>query len=120
MNPARPVDDGMAIFEADDGSEIAEIWKQVKIRVVQLAGGDERKLKQGIRIEDVQKTVEQAQASDKKASEKYGMFWNIFNKTLQCISHVGGVIASGASQVFPPPLQCLRLFAKNEIGLWSK
>lgn len=87
------------LFNTEDGTEISEIWALVKFRVVQLAGGDEKKLKQGISIEEVLKSVEVAQAKDRKAAEKYGVIRNVFSKTLMCIQHVGGIIAGGAAQV---------------------
>jgi ethanolamine utilization microcompartment shell protein EutL len=79
--------------------EITQIWKDVEARVVQMAGGDPSKVKQGLDIDAVLQQLDEAQSKDKKASEKYSTVKNIFSRTLQCIQTVGGIVANGASNV---------------------
>ncbi|CAG1977442.1 unnamed protein product [Fusarium graminearum] len=93
-------------FGTNVDEEIARIWKDVEARVVQMAGGNPAKIKQGLGIDDVLKYLNEAQVKDKQVSEKYGTVKNIFNRTLQCIQTVGGIVADGASYVFSPAGQC--------------
>ncbi|KAF7559874.1 hypothetical protein G7046_g4295 [Stylonectria norvegica] len=94
------------VFGADNDDEITKTWEQVEKRVIQMAGGDKSKIKQGLGIESVLSYLDQAQATDKKAAEKYGTIRNAFNRTLQCVQTVGGIVADGASQVFQPANTC--------------
>ncbi|CAM1511878.1 Fc.00g093910.m01.CDS01 [Cosmosporella sp. VM-42] len=87
-------------------NEIAQTWKQVEERVIQMAGGDLSKINPGLGIESVLRHLDDAAAKDKKASEKYGTIKTIFNRTLQCIQTVGGIVADGASYVFQPAGTC--------------
>ncbi|KAH7150316.1 hypothetical protein B0J13DRAFT_286660 [Dactylonectria estremocensis] len=96
---------GRAIFGASSDEEINRTWKEVEDRVVQMAGGDRSKIRQ-LRIENVLEYLDKAQSSDKKAAEKYGTVRNIFNRTLQCIQTVGGIVADGASYAFAPAGTC--------------
>ncbi|OBS23125.1 hypothetical protein FPOA_03683 [Fusarium poae] len=93
-------------FGANVDEEVTRIWKDVEARVVQMAGGDAAKIKQGLGINDVLQYLNQAQVKDKQVSEKYGTVKNVFNRTLQCIQTVGGIVADGASYVFAPAGQC--------------
>lgn len=90
---------GAVAFGANVDEDIARTWKQVEDRVIQMAGGDRSKLKQGLGIEKVLQYLDDAQAKEAKSSEKYGTVKNIFNRTLQCIQTVGGIVADGASYV---------------------
>ncbi|KAK2673965.1 Fungal STAND N-terminal Goodbye domain [Fusarium oxysporum f. sp. vasinfectum] len=94
------------VFGTNVDDEVSQIWKQVEIRVVQMAGGDSSKIKSNLDINSVLQHLEQSQSKDKKASEKYGTVENIFNRTLQCIQTVGGIVADGASYVFAPASTC--------------
>jgi hypothetical protein len=85
--------------DAVDRREIDAIWKQVQERVTALAGGDPNKIRKNLDINGVLFFIEQAETKEKKKSEKYGPFKNAVAKTLQCIQTVGGIVASGASQV---------------------
>ncbi|RKK77751.1 hypothetical protein BFJ69_g6040 [Fusarium oxysporum] len=71
-----------------------------------VAGGDSSKIKSNLDIDSVLQHLEQSQFKDKKGSEKYGTVKNIFNRTLQCIQTVGGIVADGASYVFAPAGTC--------------
>ncbi|CEI60087.1 unnamed protein product [Fusarium venenatum] len=93
-------------FGANVDEEVTRIWKDVEGRVVQMAGGDPAKIKQGLGINDVLQYLNEDQVKDKQVSEKYGTVKNIFNRTLQCIQTVGGIVADGASYVFAPAGQC--------------
>ena len=79
--------------------EITQIWKDVEARVVQMAGGDPSKIKQGLDIDGVLQHLDEAQSKDRKASEKYSTVKHVFSRTLQCIQTVGGIVADGASNV---------------------
>lgn len=70
------------VFGTNVDDEVSQIWKQVEIRVVQMAGGDSSKIKSNLDIHSVLQHLEQSQSKDKKASEKYGTVKNIFNRTL--------------------------------------
>lgn len=94
-----------AMFGPNVDDEINRTWKEVEDRVVQMAGGDRSKIKQ-LGIDNVLQYLDQAQSSDKKAAEKYGAIRNIFNRTLQCIQTVGGIVADGASYAFAPAGTC--------------
>ncbi|KAF5684834.1 neutral amino acid permease [Fusarium circinatum] len=94
------------VFGTNVDDEVSQIWKQVEIRVVQMAGGDSSKIKPNLDINSVLQHLDHSQAKDKKASEKYGTVKNIFNRTLQCIQTVGGIVADGASYVFAPAGTC--------------
>ncbi|KAG4274657.1 hypothetical protein FPRO04_09021 [Fusarium proliferatum] len=94
------------VFGTNFDDEVSQIWKQVEIRVVQMAGGDSSKIKPNLDINSVLQHLDQSQSGDKKASEKYGTVKNIFNRTLQCIQTVGGIVADGASYVFAPAGTC--------------
>ncbi|KAF5548643.1 neutral amino acid permease [Fusarium mexicanum] len=94
------------VFGKNVDDEVSQIWKQVETRVVQMAGGDSSKIKPNLDINSVLQHLDQSQAKDKKASEKYGTVKNIFNRTLQCIQTVGGIVADGASYVFAPAGTC--------------
>ncbi|KAI1380200.1 hypothetical protein F4677DRAFT_253529 [Hypoxylon crocopeplum] len=86
--------------------EIEAVWKEVHLKVVELAGGDPAKVKTALDINAVLKYIDNVQASDKKKSEKFGAFKSIVNKTLKCINTVGGIVAAGASEVFAPAGMC--------------
>ncbi|KAL4906693.1 hypothetical protein BDW74DRAFT_136595 [Aspergillus multicolor] len=83
--------------------EIANIWAQVQARVVQLAGGDPSKIQADLSIDDVLSCLEKAQdASSKKDSS----IRSAFERTLQFIDTVGGVVAGGTGEAFPPSELC--------------
>ncbi|KAK6957134.1 hypothetical protein Daesc_002419 [Daldinia eschscholtzii] len=100
---ASPIEKATDISEQ---KEIEAIWKDVYNKVVELAGGDPRRVQRTLDINSVLRYVDDVQASSKKKSEKYGTFKTIVNKTLQCINTVGGIVADGASTVFAPAGMC--------------
>ncbi len=61
------------------------------------AGGDPSKIRRGLGIDDVLGYIDRVQEDDRKVAEKYSTARKIFNRTLQCISTVGGIVADGAS-----------------------
>ncbi|KAL4980419.1 hypothetical protein BDW66DRAFT_166547 [Aspergillus desertorum] len=83
--------------------EIVEIWGQVQARVVQLAGGDSFKIQADLSIEGVLSYLDKAQDS---SSKKDSSIRSAFEKTLKFIDTVGGVVAGGANEVFPPSELC--------------
>ncbi|KAL6237695.1 hypothetical protein BDW75DRAFT_71713 [Aspergillus navahoensis] len=83
--------------------EIVEIWAQVQARVVQLAGGDSSKIQTNLSIEDVLFCLDKAQDL---SSKKDSSIRSAFERTLQFIDTVSGIIAGGASEVFPPSELC--------------
>ncbi|KAI1772333.1 hypothetical protein F4818DRAFT_183578 [Hypoxylon cercidicola] len=92
--------------ELSEQMEIEAIWTEVNNKVVELAGGDPKKVQTTLDINAVLRYVDNVQASDKKKSEKFSTFRNIVNRTLQCINTVGGIVAEGASTVFAPAGMC--------------
>ncbi|KAI2608023.1 hypothetical protein GGR54DRAFT_393194 [Hypoxylon sp. NC1633] len=86
--------------------EIEAVWKEVHLKVVELAGGDPKRVQSTLDINSVLKYIDNVQASDKKKSEEFGTFKRIVNRTLQCINTVGGIVAAGASEVFAPAGMC--------------
>lgn len=88
-----------AVTFSDNDDEISRTWKMVEEKVLQMAGGDRSKIKQGLGIESVLIYLDDAQTKEAKASEKYSTIKNVFNRTLQCIQTVGGIVADGASYV---------------------
>ncbi|KAI1472733.1 uncharacterized protein F4812DRAFT_22975 [Daldinia caldariorum] len=92
--------------DISEQKEIEAIWKDVYRKVVELAGGDPRRVQSTLDINAVLKYVDDVQASGKKKSEKYGTFKTVVHKTLQCINHVGGIVTSGLSTVFAPAGMC--------------
>jgi hypothetical protein len=80
-------------------TEISQAWKQVELRVIQMAGGDASKIQPGLDIDAVLAQLGQAQAKDKKSVEKYATIQTIFKRTLQCIETVGGIVTTHVSAV---------------------
>ncbi|KAL4763860.1 uncharacterized protein BDW70DRAFT_148252 [Aspergillus foveolatus] len=83
--------------------EIVEIWAQVQARVVQLAGDDSSKIQTDLSIEDVLSYLDKAQDL---SSKKDSSIRSAFERTLQFIDTVGGVVAGGAGEAFPPSELC--------------
>lgn len=79
--------------------EIDDIWRQVQDRVIQIAGGDPRKIERTMDIDGVLKYIENSKDLEKKSADKYGWVKTTFQQTLQCIQTVGGIVADGASYV---------------------
>lgn len=79
--------------------EITQIWFEVQKMVIRMAGGDPSKIDKRLDIDGVMRYLDQVQSSDQKAAEKHGTVKKAFDRTLQCISKVGGIIADGASYV---------------------
>ncbi|KAI1322872.1 hypothetical protein F5Y16DRAFT_385424 [Xylariaceae sp. FL0255] len=95
-------DGGAVRIDPADQKEIDAIWNDVRAKVVELAGGDPKKVNLNLSINDVLKYIDDTQKADDKKSAKYGTFKSIVGKTLQCIQTVGGIVASGVSNVFAP------------------
>lgn len=93
---------------ADD--EVSQIWLEVQNRVIRMAGGDPSKIDKQLDIDGVMRYLEQTQAADQKAADKHGTVKKAFNRTLNCISKVGGIIADGASYVRFSTIMRLRGF----------
>ncbi|KAI9373279.1 hypothetical protein BJX61DRAFT_541905 [Aspergillus egyptiacus] len=83
--------------------EIIEIWSQVQARVIQLAGGDQSNIRTDLTIDDVLSYLDKAQDLSEK---KDGAIRGAFEKTLQFIDTIGGVVAGGAGEVFGPSELC--------------
>jgi hypothetical protein len=86
-------------MDVADQKEIEAIWKEVHAKVVELAGGDPKRIRQSLSIDDVLGYIDNVQKADSQKAEEYGTFKNIVSKTLQCINTVGGIVADGASTV---------------------
>ncbi|CEL02875.1 Putative NACHT and TPR domain protein (AFU_orthologue; AFUA_7G06670) [Aspergillus calidoustus] len=83
--------------------EIVEIWSQVQVRVIQLAGDDPSKIKKDLTIEGVLVYLDKAQD---QSAPKDSSIRGAFEKTLRFIDTVGGVIAVGVSEAFGPSELC--------------
>ncbi|EXF86596.1 hypothetical protein CFIO01_06858 [Colletotrichum fioriniae PJ7] len=101
---------------ADD--EVSQIWLEVENRVIRMAGGDPSKIDKQLDIDGVMRYLEQTQAADQKAADKHGTVKKAFNKTLNCVSKVGGIIADGASYAFAPANTCFNALT-FVIGAWQ-
>ncbi|KAI0203625.1 hypothetical protein F4808DRAFT_417300 [Astrocystis sublimbata] len=93
-----------------DQKEIEAIWKEVNAKVLELAGGDPKKVKNSLTIDDVLKYIDSVQKTDAAKSEEYGTFKTIVTTTLQCIGTVGGIVTDGVSNVFAPAGMCYNAF----------
>ncbi|KAH9907606.1 hypothetical protein F4778DRAFT_548298 [Xylariomycetidae sp. FL2044] len=93
-------------MDPSDQKEIDAIWKEVHSKVIELAGGDPKKAEKMLDINSVLGYIDQVHNQDKKKAEKFGTFKMIVSRTLQCINHVGGIVASGVSSVFAPAGMC--------------
>ncbi|KAL7622040.1 hypothetical protein AAE478_007541 [Parahypoxylon ruwenzoriense] len=94
------------VADLAEQKEIEAIWKEVNNKVIELAGGDPKKIQKTLDIDAVLKYIDNVQASDKKGSEKFGLFKKVVSRTLQCIKTVGGIVADAASDVFAPAGMC--------------
>ncbi|KAK7441300.1 hypothetical protein Landi51_10221 [Colletotrichum acutatum] len=83
-----------------------------------MAGGDPSKIDKQLDIDGVMQYLEQTQAADQKAADKHGTVKKAFNRTLNCISKVGGIIADGASYAFAPANTCFNALT-FVIGAWQ-
>ncbi|KAL4959938.1 uncharacterized protein BDV14DRAFT_205219 [Aspergillus stella-maris] len=86
-------------------SEIVEIWSQVQARVVQLAGGDSSNIRADLTIEGVLSYLDKAQEASENR-DAHGKVRSVFEKTLQFIDTVGGIVAADAGEVFGPSELC--------------
>ncbi|KAI0469130.1 hypothetical protein F4859DRAFT_488674 [Xylaria cf. heliscus] len=93
-----------------DQKEIEAIWKEVHAKVLELAGGDPRKVKETLTIDDVLNYIDGVQKVEEAKSEEYSTFKNIVGMTLQCIGTVGGIVTDGVSNVFAPAGMCYNAF----------
>ncbi|KAF2972637.1 hypothetical protein GQX73_g913 [Xylaria multiplex] len=100
------VNSDSAKVDLADQKEIEAIWKEVHAKVIELAGGDPRKVNQLLTIDDVLRYIDSAQKAEAQKAEEYGQFKNIVGQTLQCISTIGGIVADGMSDVFAPAGMC--------------
>ncbi|KAI0102249.1 hypothetical protein GGR51DRAFT_292783 [Nemania sp. FL0031] len=89
-----------------DQKEIEAIWKEVHAKVLELAGGDPKKVQHTMSIDDVLGYIDRVQKKDAAKAEEYGAFKNIVSQTLQCIGVVGGLVTDGVSTVFAPAGTC--------------
>ncbi|KAJ2980296.1 hypothetical protein NUW58_g6982 [Xylaria curta] len=89
-----------------DQKEIEAIWKEVNAKVIELAGGDPRKVQQTLSIEDVLKYVDSHQKANAAKEEEFAMFKTVMGTTLQCISVIGGIVTDTVSNVFAPAGMC--------------
>ncbi|KAH6975729.1 hypothetical protein EDB80DRAFT_740536 [Ilyonectria destructans] len=83
--------------------ELDLIWEQVQAKVIELAGGDPKK----IRHLGIGNVIEQIDSySDKKNPESSSRLKSAVDKTLQCIQTIGGIVTQGVSTVFGPADMC--------------
>ncbi|KAI3333475.1 hypothetical protein F4824DRAFT_503022 [Ustulina deusta] len=94
------------LIDLADQKEIEAIWKEVHAKVIELAGGDPKKVHETLSIEDVLKYVDSVQKADEEKSEEHGEFKKIIGITLQSIATIGGVVTELVSDVFAPAGMC--------------
>lgn len=82
-----------------DQKEIEAIWKEVNAKVLELAGGDPKKLQGSLSIDDVLHYIDDVQKVDEEKEEEYGAFKGTVELTLQCIGTVGGIVTDGVANV---------------------
>ncbi len=87
------------MIDLADQKEIEAIWKEVHAKVIELAGGDPKKVHETLSIEDVLKYVDSVQKADEEKSEEHGEFKKIIGITLQSIATIGGVVTELVSDV---------------------
>ncbi len=86
--------------------DIEAIWRQVHEKVIQLAGSDPQfQIEKTLDIDGVLRRLGSLQQA-KKEPDKFGLFKHIVHRTLQCIQHMGWIVADGASTVFGPSQAC--------------
>ncbi|KAH7128003.1 hypothetical protein B0J13DRAFT_679481 [Dactylonectria estremocensis] len=84
--------------------ELDLIWEQVQAKVIELAGGDPKKIRRHLGISNV---IEQIDSyNDKKNPESTSRLKSAVDKTLQCIQTIGGIVTQGVSAVFGPADMC--------------
>lgn len=89
-------------LDAAANKEIYAIWSQVQARVIQLAGGDTKKIKTNLSIDGVLARLDLAQEAREESASKSKVYSTIratFNTTLQVIQTVGEIVSQGASEV---------------------
>ena len=90
-------------LDAAANKEISAIWAQVQARVIQLTGGDTKKIKTNLSIDDVLARLDLAQEAREESSASkskvYSTIRATFNTTLQVIQTVGEIVSQGASEV---------------------
>ncbi|KAI1153321.1 hypothetical protein F4825DRAFT_415644 [Nemania diffusa] len=95
-----------AKIDLADQKEIEAIWKEVNAKVLELAGGDPKKVNQTLSIDDVLHYIDRVQKVDEAKAEEYGAFKNVVSQTLQFIGVVGGIVTDGVASVFAPAGMC--------------
>ncbi|KAF7596498.1 hypothetical protein BBP40_001370 [Aspergillus hancockii] len=85
--------------------ELSGIWARVQSRVLELAGGDRRRIRP-LDVNGVLSHLDQAQKTDKVSSRKVQVVRDTFNTALQLIQTVGSIAAGAASQAFGPSELC--------------
>lgn len=106
-------------LDAAANKEISAIWTQVQARVIQLAGGDTKNIKNNLSIDGVLARLDQAQESREESSSSRAKVYNTiratFNTTLQVIQTVGEIVSQGASEVRIHLIRFLPHGCKNAI-----
>ncbi|KAK8091716.1 hypothetical protein PG997_002077 [Apiospora hydei] len=110
---------GAEAARAAADKEMEDIWAQVQQRVQQLADREGKPPRKGMSINDVLGVVDEIQKSRKEDAEKYGWFKKAVNNTLKCIQTIGGIVSSGASEVFGPSDMCFNALT-FVIEAWQK
>lgn len=85
-------------LDATANEEITAIWAQVQERVRQLAESEGKEVNDGLEIDDVLANLESSQEQPEQSPAAQAVK-TAFNRTMGLIKTVGGIVASGASQV---------------------
>ncbi|KAJ4117542.1 hypothetical protein NW768_010905 [Fusarium equiseti] len=99
--PVEPVVSD-TIATSDEESQRPEQTKRLEI----LAFENSWEIKPQLDIPDVLQLLGEVDIRDQAAHNRHSKIKDRFNKTLQCVSSVGGLAASGASEAFAPAQTC--------------
>ncbi|CAG7952838.1 unnamed protein product [Penicillium salamii] len=88
-----------------DSKEIQQIWADIQEKVASLAKRNGGSVNTGMQISDVMGTLESTEHPNVEPGKKDAVK-KVFGNTLKVIQTVGGLVADGASQVFPAAGQC--------------
>ncbi|KAF4448165.1 putative neutral amino acid permease protein [Fusarium austroafricanum] len=83
-----------------------ETWKEVEDRVQRLAGKDTGNFKPSLQIADVIRLLDQQENDNQTSDKRRNKTKEVFTTTLDCITVIGGIVATAASAAFGPAQTC--------------
>jgi hypothetical protein len=85
--------------DEDPSNAVYTAWEKVQKRLQVLAMENSWEIKPQLDIPDVLRLLDEVDRRDQAAHNRHSKIKDRFSKTLQCVSAVGGLAASGASEV---------------------